>query len=138
MFSKLGVQLFTVRDLIGDAVSMENVFKNLTELGYTQAQTAGHESSEMARMAKKCGISIVGTHYDFDKIKNESDDTIRLHEQLETTNVGLGAMPWWAHETQDTLFKFIDEIGDSALYEFKFNQEQSYLLVFKIEYIEFS
>lgn len=36
-----------------------------------------------------------------------------------------------------TGFKFIDEIGDSALYEFKFNQEQSYLLVFKIEYIEF-
>ena len=34
-------------------------------------------------------------------------------------------------------FRFIDEIGDAALYEFKFNQEQSYLLVFKIEYIEF-
>lgn len=36
-----------------------------------------------------------------------------------------------------TGFKFISEIGDASLYEFKFNQEQSYLLVFKIEYIEF-
>ena len=36
-----------------------------------------------------------------------------------------------------TGFKFIDEIGDAALYEFKFNQEQSYLLVFKIMHIEF-
>lgn len=36
-----------------------------------------------------------------------------------------------------TGFKFISEIGDASLYEFKFNQEQSYLLVFRIEYIEF-
>ncbi len=36
-----------------------------------------------------------------------------------------------------TGFKFISEIGDAALYEFKFNQEQSYLLVFRIKYIEF-
>lgn len=34
-------------------------------------------------------------------------------------------------------FEFLDEIGYSALYEFKFNQEQSYLLVFRIQYIEF-
>ena len=34
-------------------------------------------------------------------------------------------------------FEFLDEIGLSALYEFKFNQDQSYLLVFRIEYIEF-
>lgn len=36
-----------------------------------------------------------------------------------------------------TGFKFIGEIGDASLYEFKFNQEQSYLLVFRIKYIEF-
>lgn len=36
-----------------------------------------------------------------------------------------------------TGFEFLDEIGNSALYEFKFSQEQAYLLVFRIEYIEF-
>lgn len=36
-----------------------------------------------------------------------------------------------------TGFEFLDEIGNAALYEFKFNQAQSYLLVFRIEYIEF-
>lgn len=34
-------------------------------------------------------------------------------------------------------FEFIDEIGNAALYEFKFNQAQSYLLVFRTQYIEF-
>ena len=36
-----------------------------------------------------------------------------------------------------TGFEFLDEIGLGALYEFKFNQEQSYLLVFTIQHIEF-
>lgn len=36
-----------------------------------------------------------------------------------------------------TGFEFLDEIGNSALYEFKFSQEQAYLLVFRIQYIEF-
>lgn len=36
-----------------------------------------------------------------------------------------------------TGFEFLDEIGNSALYEFKFSQEQAYLLIFRIEYIEF-
>ena len=34
-------------------------------------------------------------------------------------------------------FEFLQEIGYAALYEFKFNQEQSYLLIFRIQYIEF-
>lgn len=34
-------------------------------------------------------------------------------------------------------FEFLDEIGYAALYEFKFSQEQAYLLVFRTEYIEF-
>lgn len=33
--------------------------------------------------------------------------------------------------------EFIGEIGYASLHEFKFNQEQSYLLIFRIEYIEF-
>ena len=33
--------------------------------------------------------------------------------------------------------EFINEIGYASLHEFKFNQEQSYLLIFRIEYIEF-
>ena len=36
-----------------------------------------------------------------------------------------------------TGFEFLDEIGHAALYEFKFNQEQSYLLIFRVQYIEF-
>lgn len=36
-----------------------------------------------------------------------------------------------------TGFEFLQEIGYSALYEFKFNQSQSYLLIFNSEHIKF-
>lgn len=36
-----------------------------------------------------------------------------------------------------TGFEFLDEIGYAALYEFKFSQEQAYLLIFRTQYIEF-
>lgn len=48
----------------------------------------------------------------------------------------------FCHTIKGTTFfrtgtEFINEIGYAALHEFKFNQEQSYLLVFRIQYIEF-
>ena len=48
----------------------------------------------------------------------------------------------FCHTIKGTTFfrtgtEFIGEIGYASLFEFKFNQEQSYLLVFRIEYIEF-
>lgn len=114
MFSNLGVQLYTVRHLIENENSIEGVLQKLLALGYTQIQTAGYETPDLARLTKQYGISIVGTHYNYGKIKNEVEDTVKLHELLGTTNLGLGAMPSWAHEDQDGLFKFIEDMNKTA------------------------
>ena len=53
MFSKLGLQLYTVRDHMKDIESVENSIKRLVEMGYTEAQTAGQESEEFANLTKK-------------------------------------------------------------------------------------
>ena len=46
MFSKLGLQMFTVRDHIGDDAALDKTFERMAEIGYTEAQTAGRESAE--------------------------------------------------------------------------------------------
>lgn len=114
MFNKLGLQLYTVRDHINDVQSLEATVERLVAMGYTQAQTAGHESFEMAEICKRHGMEIVGTHYSFDKIENDVEGTVELHKALGTTNLGLGAMPGWAHENQDGLFRFIDSVNKIA------------------------
>ena len=114
MISNLGLQLYTARDLITDEASLDSTIEQLVKMGYTQMQTAGWESEAMAEIAKKHGMQIVGTHYSFDKIRDDVEGTVALHKALGTTNLGLGAMPGWAHESQEQLFNFIKEMNRCA------------------------
>lgn len=114
MFSKLGLQIYTVRDHMQDDKAIEETFEKLAALGYTEGQTAGKESEEYARLAKKYGIDIVGTHIGYDQIVNDVDKTIKLHETLGTTNIGIGAMPYEARKDYDGLMRFIEGYNNAA------------------------
>lgn len=114
MFSKLGLQIYTVRDHMQDDKAIEETFEKLAALGYTEGQTAGKESEEYARLAKKYGIDIVGTHIGYEKIVNEIDETVKLHETLGTTNIGIGAMPPEARKDYDGLMRFIEGYNNAA------------------------
>lgn len=114
MFNKLGLQLYTVRDYLNDEKSIEETFKKLVALGYTEAQTAGKETYEYAALAKKCGLKIVGTHFDYNRILNDPEETMKLHDALGTKNVGIGGMPGDARSSYDALMKFIDTFNKTA------------------------
>ena len=114
MFSKLGLQLYTVRNCMKDEKSIEETFEKLISFGYTQAQTAGQESVEFASLAKKHGIEIVGTHTDYYKIVNDIDETIKVHEMLGTKNIGIGGMPHELRSSYDKLMVFIESYNKAA------------------------
>ena len=116
MFQKLGLQLYTVRDYMNDEASIDETFARLVKMGYTEGQTAGAnvELPAFAELAKKHGMSIVGTHYDFDKIVNDPKATMALHDKLGTKNVGIGGMPGDARHSYDGLMKFIETFNKSA------------------------
>ena len=107
MFKKLGLQLYTVRDLLPDEAALDPVIERLVSIGYTQMQTAGKESLAMAEICKKHGMEIVGTHFNLDKILQDPDGTMRLHEKLGTTNIGIGAMPAPGRTSQEGLEEFV-------------------------------
>ena len=114
---KFGLQLFTIRDRFKNDEEIRSSFRTIAEYGYSEGQTAGGFPSTpevFAAAAKDAGISICGTHYSWDKIKDETDDTMRIHEILGTTNVGIGGMPPAARESLDELKKFIDEANTVA------------------------
>lgn len=115
---KIGIQLYTIRDWFVDEQKTEQAFKALADMGYTQAQTAGTygymSAEKFAECAKKNGIEIVGTHYDWNLIKNDLEGTIKYHDILGTKNVGIGGMPKEARESKEELLKFIDEVNGVA------------------------
>ena len=111
MFNKLGLQVYTVRDHIKDEQSMNATFAKLAEIGYSELQTAGWESETYATLAKKHGLTVVGTHYNYDKIINNIDETVALHKALGTTNIGVGGC---SARSYDEIMEFIEKYNAAA------------------------
>jgi len=116
MIKKLGLQLYTIRDFMNDEEQIDESFAKLAALGYSEAQTAGCKIDHVkfAELAKKHGITIVGTHIGFDEIKNDPEGTMKLHKLWGTTNIGIGGMPGPARESEESLKTFIKEFNESA------------------------
>lgn len=116
MIKKLGLQLYTIRDFMKDEASIDESFSRLAEIGYTEAQTAGCPIApeRFAELAKKHGLDIVGTHYDWNEILNNYDETVRIHRLWNTTNIGIGGMPGDARKDYDILMKFIEDFNRAA------------------------
>lgn len=123
MIKKLGVQAYTFRSSYsgetGNEQALEKAFKTVKALGYDEIQTAsfGNVSIEAyARLAHEAGLEIVGTHYDYNEMLNDTDEAMRKHREILKTNImGVGSMPTEARASKEALFKFIDDfnkIGD--------------------------
>lgn len=115
MFDKLGLQLYTVRDCLIDADFADVTLKKLADLGFSELQTGGYVPDEaFVALTRKYGFSFVGTHYSYDKIVNEPEETMALHRLYGTTNVGIGAMPPEARQNLDALKAFIAQFNKTA------------------------
>ena len=116
--NKVGLQVYTIRDVFANE-GYEVAFKKIAEAGYTQAQTAGayediDDAKAYAAAAKAAGVEIVGTHYNWEKIRDNVEETVEIHKILGTTNVGIGGMPAEARKDYNELVKFIADFNAAA------------------------
>lgn len=117
MFKNLGLQLYTVREYLKEAASADLAFEKLAALGYTEAQTAGapaFDAAEFYALLQKHGISIVGTHYDTQKVLYDHEHTMALHRLWNTTNIGIGAMPKEPRTDLKALGQFMEDFNRAA------------------------
>ena len=113
--NKVGLQVYTIRDVF-EKEGYEVAFKKIAEAGYTQAQTAStytdiDDAKAYAKAAADAGVEIVGTHYSWEKIRDNVEETVEIHKILGTTNVG---MPAEARKDYDELVKFIADFNEAA------------------------
>ena len=89
---KLGLQLYTIRNTMGNADDIRESFKRIREMGFTVGQTAGCAIAyeEYGRIAREEGIEICGTHDDFGLMVNDTELAMANHRALGTTNMGIG------------------------------------------------
>ena len=115
---EFGLQLYSVRDHMTDEAGIKETFQKLAEMGYTHGQTAGTYDfiapEKFAQYAHEAGMTICGTHYSWDRIRDDVEGTVAYHKALGTTNVGIGGMPFDARANLDALNAFIDEFNATA------------------------
>ena len=91
---EFGVQLYSIRNEFTTVESTRQAFLKLKEFGYTQAQTAGTydyiDPKQFREFADEAGIKIVGTHYNWDRIANDIEGTVKYHQILGTNEIGIG------------------------------------------------
>ncbi len=114
---KIGLQLFSVRDHLTNAENVYKTFQILAKMGYTSVQTAGvydfMTAEEYAEAARSAGIEICGTHYDWNRIKADIENTVAYHKSLGTTNIGIGGMRYSENKVS-CVEEFIKEFNDVA------------------------
>ncbi len=106
---QFGLQLYSIREALKTEEDFAASMKKIADMGYKDLHTAGCviDEKRYIELIKENGMSICGTHYDYNKIVNDVEGTIKLHRLWETNNIGIGGMPGEAREDLAGLKSFI-------------------------------
>ncbi len=91
---KLGAQFYTLREHCADLKGLEESMKKVADMGYTSIHLSGvcaYEGEWVAEKTKEIGITVDITHYDYDKIVNDTENTIKTHAVMNCKCIGLGS-----------------------------------------------
>ena len=110
---KLGVQLFTVRDYMNGEEAVKSTFERLKSIGYDEVQTAGCPVpfDVMGRLCKEAGLTVCGTHDDFNMMLREPEKAMELHDQLGTKLMGTGG--FWS-DSKEEIVKYAENVNKLA------------------------
>ena len=90
---QIGVNLFSIRNLISTPEQCEQTFGTLKDMGVAYVQYSGGPYD--VALLQKCAkiLPIVLTHVPMDRILNEPQQLCEEHKSFGCTNIGLGMMP---------------------------------------------
>ena len=92
---QVGLNLFSIKNLIGTEEEFLDTAKKLKDMGYSYMQYSGAEylPDRIARVSKKSDMPVYLTHVPMELILNEPDRLMSEHESFGCHNIGLGMMP---------------------------------------------
>lgn len=91
---EVGLNLYSIRNLIETEEDFLKTAMQLKEMGYTHMQFsgAGYDADKLKRISDKTGMPICLTHMPFDRIVNETDALMEEHSRFGCKYIGLGMM----------------------------------------------
>lgn len=99
----IGAQLYTVRDFCRTLDDFAETLKKVREIGYTTVQvsgTCGYEAEWLRDQLKANGLTCGITHFNYDRIINDTEAVIAEHKTFGCDFIGVGSMPGGAANYQ--------------------------------------
>ena len=81
----LGAQLFTLRNFCKTPEALDETLKKVADIGFTAVQLSGvcaYDAEWVAERCREYGLKIVITHFDYNKIINDTEATIDFHSHI--------------------------------------------------------
>ena len=93
---EIGLNLYSVRNLIATEEDFLDTVKKLKAMGYTFFQYSGAawEPERIKRVIEETGTRICLTHMNKDRILDDTEKVIEENLYIGNKNIGLGAMSW--------------------------------------------
>jgi sugar phosphate isomerase/epimerase len=114
---KVGVQMYTLRESCKDLASFADTLAWIADKGFTCVQVSGtcaYEADWLAEQLKKNGLTCGLTHYNYDRIVNETEKVIEEHKAFGCKYIGVGSLPGIFSKEQDKIPEFCQNFVDKA------------------------
>ncbi|GIO13095.1 xylose isomerase [Cohnella xylanilytica] len=115
--SRIGAQLYTVREFTKTPESLKETLLRVKEIGYAAVQVSaiGPIRPEVVKeLADEAGLAICATHVGFDRLRGQLDEVVREHKLWNCRYVGLGSMPPEYRDSKEGYEKFVRETAPIA------------------------
>ncbi len=113
---KIGAQLYTVRKACATLDGFAETLKRVADIGYTTVQVSGtcaYEPEWLAEQLKANGLTCNLTHFNLQRILNDTDKVVAEHNVYGCKYIGVGAMPNDYRNTEGAV-QFVNEAGAAA------------------------
>lgn len=90
---EIGAQLYTVREYAKTLEDLSDTLKKIYDIGYRVVQVSGtcsYEPQWLKNQLDSIGLKCAITHYNIDRIANETDQVVNEHKQFDCNYIGIG------------------------------------------------
>ncbi len=96
MKQKIGLNMFSLRDLCKDQSGLNKTFGALYEMGYRYVQISGLgelTTGQISSALKDSGLKACATHMSWEDFRTKTDEAIETHKLYGTTHAAIGGLP---------------------------------------------
>jgi sugar phosphate isomerase/epimerase len=111
MTQKIGLNMYSLRDLCGDEDALNRTFAALCEIGYRYVQISGISNVEPEAIAEALttnGLTACATHLGWDRFTGDVEEVIRLHALYGTNHSAIGGLPG-EYLSAEGVHRFVEE-----------------------------